>query len=99
HRAVVRSDSPSDAASARQDKVRAVARKALRELLDPLLGFVFDSGLSIQELNSILREVAVRNFAARQKNATRRVSISGIAASTGIPRAEISRILKSSAQK
>lgn len=95
----MRSDSPIEAASAKQDKIRDAARKALADLLDPLLGFVFDSGLSVQELNSILREVAVRNFASRQKNSTRRVSMSGIAASTGIPRAEISRILKSSSQK
>lgn len=59
------------------------------------MGFVLDSGLSTHELHAILREAAVRTVAARQMEATRRVNISGIAASTGIPRAEISRILKS----
>jgi hypothetical protein len=39
----------------------------------------------------------VRSVAAKQLEVARRVNISGIAASTGIPRAEISRILKSSA--
>ncbi len=55
------------------------------------------SGLSIQELQSILRESAIRSVAERQLEVLRRVNISGIAASTGIPRAEISRILKSTA--
>jgi hypothetical protein len=65
------------------------------QLLEPLIGFVLDSGLSTQELHSILREAAVRSVAASQLEGSRRVNISGIAASTGIPRAEISRILKS----
>jgi Family of unknown function (DUF6502) len=76
--------------------VRTVARKALVQLLEPLVGFVLDSGLSTQELRWILREAAVRSVAAKQLSATRRINISGIAASTGIPRADISRILRSS---
>jgi hypothetical protein len=72
-----------------------VAKKALLQLLEPLVGFVLDSGLSTHELHSILREAAVRSVAAKQMEIARRINISGIAASTGIPRAEISRILKS----
>jgi Family of unknown function (DUF6502) len=45
-------------------------------------------------LNSIWREVAVRAVASQQLEAARTINISGIAASTGIPRAEISKILK-----
>ena len=63
-------------------------------MLEPLVGFVLDSGLNTHELHSILREAAVRSVAARQMETARRINISGIAASTGIPRAEISRILK-----
>jgi hypothetical protein len=77
--------------------IRIVARKALVQLLEPLTGFVLDSGLSIQDLRSLLREAAVRSFAKRHLEVAHRVNISGIAASTGIPRAEISKILKSSA--
>ena len=77
--------------------VRVVARKALLQLLEPLTGFVLDSGLSAHEMHSILREAAVRSVAARQLEVSRRVNISGIAASTGIPRAEISRILRTAA--
>ena len=75
--------------------VRGVARAALLQLLEPLVEFVLDSGLNTHELHSILREAAVRSVAAHQMENARKVNISGIAASTGIPRAEISRILKS----
>jgi hypothetical protein len=79
---------------ARND-LQVLAKKALLQLFEPLIGFMLDSGLSTPELHSILREAAVRSVAARQLDVTRRVNISGIAASTGIPRGEISRILKS----
>jgi hypothetical protein len=75
--------------------VRPHVREALFQLLEPLARFALDSGLSIQEVNSVFRESAVRTVAAEQRQAARRVSISGIAASTGITRAEVSRILKS----
>jgi Family of unknown function (DUF6502) len=78
--------------------LRLVAKKALLQLFEPLVGFVFDAGLSTSELHSIFREAAVRTVAARQLEFARRVNISGIAASTGIPRAEISRILKSNTE-
>jgi len=74
--------------------VRIVARKALLRLLQPLAGFVADSGLSTAEFEAIFREAAVRNAAAKQTEVSNRVNISGIAATTGIPRAEISRILR-----
>jgi hypothetical protein len=76
--------------------VRSVARVALLQLLEPLVEFVLDSGLNTHALHSILREAAVRAVAARQMETAPKVNISGIAASTGIPRAEISRILKAS---
>jgi hypothetical protein len=74
--------------------VRTGARKALAQLLEPLTEFVFDSGLSIKEFHDIFRAAAVRSVAARQLAISRRVNISGISASTGIARAEVSRILK-----
>jgi hypothetical protein len=87
-----RSHRPAQKAS---NDVQVLAKKALLQLFEPLIGFVLDSGLSTPELHSILREAAVRSVAARQLDVARRVNISGIAASTGIPRGEISRILKS----
>jgi uncharacterized protein DUF6502 len=74
--------------------VRVVARKALLQLFEPLAGFILDAGLSTNELHRIMRHAAVRSVAARQLEASHRINISGIAATTGIPRAEISRILK-----
>jgi hypothetical protein len=79
-----------------RNDVRAVARRALLQLFEPLTGFVIDTGLSTSELNSILRHAAVRSVASRQMQVCGRINISGIAATTGIPRSEISRILKNS---
>ena len=78
--------------------VRIVAKRALLQLLQPLAGFVLDSGLSANELHAIFREAAVRSVVAKQLEASDRVNISGIAATTGIPRADISRILKARAK-
>ena len=76
-------------------EVRAIARKALLQLMEPLAGFASDLGFSAGELQAILREAAVKSAAARHLEDSNRINISGIAATTGIPRAEISRILKS----
>ncbi len=76
------------------DDVPTAARKALQILLEPLAAFVLETGLSVHEFEELFRIAAVRSAAARQKELTGRLSISGIAALTGIPRAEISRILK-----
>jgi len=48
----------------------------------------------VNELHSMLREAAVRSAAGRQLEDERRINISGIAATTGISRGEISRVLK-----
>src|ERR1700733_2113684 len=82
-----------------RNDVRAVARRALLQLFEPLTGFVIDTGLSTSELNSILRHAAVRSVASRQMQVSGRMNISGIAATTGIPRSEISRILKNSGRE
>ena len=75
--------------------VQEAARTALANLLRPLSAFVFDSGLSISEVNFIFRAAAVQSAAVRQLENSDRVNISGIAAVTGIPRGEVSRILNS----
>ena len=69
------------------------ARKALSNLLQPLAGFILDAGLSANELHGLIRESIIRSVRDRQMEVAGRINISGIAASTGIPRAEISRIL------
>ena len=74
--------------------VHPAARKVLKKLLEPLSRLAFDCGFSVNELHSMLREAAVRTAAGRQIEDERRINISGIAATTGISRGEISRILK-----
>jgi transcriptional regulator with XRE-family HTH domain len=76
-----------------RDDVRIAAREASLRILEPLAEFALDNGLSIRELSSILREAAVRGLAAQQLEVSRRLNISGIAASSGIPRGQISQIL------
>ena len=77
-----------------ESSVHPAARNVLRKLFEPLSRLAFDCGLSVKELNSMLREAAVRSAAGRQLEDERRINISGIAATTGISRGEISRILK-----
>lgn len=79
--------------------VRSAASEALSAILEPLAGFVLDTGLSAHEFEKIYRAAAVRSAAARQNELVGTLSISGIAASTGIPRAEISRILKNKSKE
>jgi hypothetical protein len=74
--------------------VHAAARKVLKKLLEPLARLAFDCGFSVNELHSMLREAAVRSAAEWQLQSERRINISGIAATTGISRGQISRILK-----
>lgn len=74
--------------------VRGVAKRSLLQILEPLAAFGSDLGFSVGELQAIFREAAVMSAAARQREVADRVNISGIAATTGIPRSEISRILK-----
>lgn len=74
--------------------VHPAAKKVLKKLLEPLSRLAFDCGFSVNELHSMLREAAVRSAAGRQLEDERRINISGIAATTGISRGEISRILK-----
>jgi hypothetical protein len=94
----VRARNSGEPAKRRDRAVRAAARDALAALLEPLAGFALDAGLSVQEVETLLRVAAVRSAAQRQREVQQRVNISGIAASTGISRAEISRILKAPAR-
>jgi hypothetical protein len=75
--------------------VRIAARAAISTILVPLTGFAVDVGLSARELQDMCRVAAVNVAADRQKVSNLRLNISGIAAITGIPRAEVSRILRS----
>lgn len=90
-------DKSDGSVKSKRNPVRVVAKAAIQQVFEALAGFVIDAGLSANELHSILRHAIVASVAHRQLETSHRVNISGIAATTGIPRAEISRILKSSA--
>jgi len=66
----------------------------MAHLFVPIVDFGLSSGLSAGEMCAALREAAVRNVAARQVSSGQRVNVSGIAASTGITRAEVARLWK-----
>jgi hypothetical protein len=89
-------DSAPRAKISKAEAIQEAARKSLTKLFRPLSAFVLDCGLSISEANVILRTAAVQSAAVRQLENSNRVNISGIAAITGIPRGEVSRILNSS---
>jgi hypothetical protein len=76
--------------------IQEAALKSLTKLLRPLSALIFDCGLSISEVNLIFRTATVQTAAMRQLENSNRVNISGISALTGVPRAEVSRILNSS---
>ena len=80
-----------------EGNVRLASIRALRQLALPLSAFASDTGVSVAEVNSILREAAVLSAASLQIEDAGRINISGIAATTGLPRGEISRILNCAA--
>jgi hypothetical protein len=93
---VSRIDSAQRSKISKAVAIQGTAREVLAKLLRSLSAFVFDCGLSISEVNQILRTAAVQSAAVRQLENRNRVNISGIAAITGVPRGEVSRILHSS---
>jgi hypothetical protein len=88
---------PAKVARARKTNgtgIQDAARKTLRKLFQPLSALALDCGLSVGEVTSILRDAAVRGVAGRQLEDEERINISGIAAVTGLSRAEIARVLR-----
>ena len=74
---------------------QASARKEIKRLLEGTLDLAFDYGLDTIELVFLLREVSIWQAVKRQSQPGVRVSISRIAAVTGISRGEISSLLNS----
>ena len=79
------------------DAIRVGAVDALFKVLAPVAEFALDAGLSVRELKSIFQIVSVNILADHQIEEGRRHSISAIAATTGVSRTEISRIIKMTA--
>jgi hypothetical protein len=76
------------------DAIRNAAVQALLHLFTPIANFALEAGLSAKEVKSIYEITTVRFLANRQLKEGRRHNISGIAATTGLSRSEISRIIK-----
>jgi hypothetical protein len=78
------------------DPVKHATVSALERVLDPLLELLFDAGVTVQELNQIARNRAVRIATQRVIKESGRESKSRVAIMTGLPRSEVTRILGSS---
>lgn len=75
------------------DPLHEATTIAIRRVIDPLLDLMFDAGVTVQELNQIIRERAVRNATKRVIRESGRESRSRVAIATGVPRAEVAKIL------
>jgi hypothetical protein len=78
----------------KSDPIREATLHALDLVLDPLLDLMFDVGLSVQELNHLIRSGAVRVASRRLLRDGGRLSKSRIAIITGIPRSEVTKLSK-----
>ena len=67
---------------------------ALKRVLSPLIDLMLDAGITVHELNQLIRECAVRTAVGRLSKESGRDSKSRIAIVTGLPRSEVARILK-----
>jgi Family of unknown function (DUF6502) len=79
------------------DPLKDATLSALRRILDPLVDLMIDAGVTVHEYTQLVRERAVHTAAKRVLKDTGRDSKSRIAIITGLPRSEVSRILKSGA--
>lgn len=76
------------------DPLREATTLAIVRIIDPLLDLMFDAGVTVQELNQIVRERAVRNATRRVVRETGRESRARVAIATGVPRSEVAKILE-----
>jgi hypothetical protein len=77
------------------DPLKEATVVALKRVVDPLVELMFDAGVTVHEFGQLVRERAVRTAARRVSKDSGRASKSRVAIITGLPRSEVSRILKS----
>jgi hypothetical protein len=77
------------------DPLKEATIAALKRVVDPLVDLMFNSAVTVRELCELVRESAVRSAARRVSEESGRENKSRVAIITGLPRAEIARILKS----
>ncbi|MBS0373498.1 MAG: hypothetical protein JSR73_02890 [Proteobacteria bacterium] len=74
-------------------EARATALNAALTALQPVVALLLDAGINTNELAYFVRWAAVQEAATRQRSLGKKPSISRIAASTGLTRAEVSGLL------
>ncbi len=75
------------------DAVCEAALNALALLMDPILDFVFDLGVSAHDINSLIRAKAVQVASQRLIREEGVSSKSRVAIITGLPRSEVTKLL------
>lgn len=78
-----------------RDPLKEATIIALKRMVDPLLSFMFDAGVTVHEFSQLVRERSVRVAAKRVIADSGRNSKSRVAIITGLPRSEVARILNS----
>ena len=86
---------PAPHKSRSDDPLKEATIVALKQVVDPLVGLMFDTGVTVREFSQIVRERAVRIAARRVSKESGRDSKSRVAIITGLPRSEVARILAS----
>ncbi len=76
------------------DPLKDATLVALEGVIDPLMELVIDAGVTVAELIKIIRNRAVRVATRRVRGQIGRNSNSRVSIMTGLPRSEISRILR-----
>ena len=76
------------------DPIRDAASSALELILDQLLDLMFDVGISVQELNYLIRSRAVHVASRRLAKEGGPTSKSRVAIITGLPRSEVTKLSK-----
>jgi hypothetical protein len=81
-------------ASSSSDPLRDATLNALSQLIDPILTLMFDSRVTVREFTQILREIAVSKANCRISKETGQSNKSRVSILTGLPRSEVTRLLK-----
>lgn len=75
------------------DEIKQATISSISMILDQILELGFDVGLTVQELNLLLRSRAVHTAAKRVVIESGRMSKSRVAILTGLPRSEVTKML------
>jgi Family of unknown function (DUF6502) len=74
------------------DPIREATIDALKHIVDSLLELMFETGITVQQFNYVVRDRAVRAASSRVLKETGRSSKSRVSIITGLPRSEVTRI-------